>query len=334
MASEATGLRLSSLSPELAVSKIHSRIGSFGTIARVVMVIASLSVPVICHARSGAHTPTTRLTDENYTSQPLRSLLLWHLDGRSLLIGFVVAMAVCGFSYWMVRRSLRNGKPTKVRLPLLRLQPLAHWATQSDETRNELSRELHDSVGPLLTAMGLQLTTLRSSPKISSELNAQLQEVSQLNSEALRQIRDLAMGIRPALLTDVNLVAALDHQARQFSRHTGIASSVRADARLEGLPEEHRACIYRCVSEALTNCAKHSHSKNIHILVGLSEGSVTVQVEDDGVGIEKSRHRMGLGLIGMRERVSRLNGRFSLTSHHRGGTSIKFEIPVPRGVLA
>jgi signal transduction histidine kinase len=204
----------------------------------------------------------------------------------------------------------------------------------NDETRNEFSRELHDSVGPLLTAVGLQVNTLRSSPNISSELKEQLEEVSRLNAEAFRQVRDLAMGIRPALPTDINVVAALEHLVRQFSRRSGIAASVRADANLDHLPEEHRACIYRCISEALTNCAKHSQAKNIRILVALSEGSVTVQVEDDGVGIERSRHRMGLGLIGMRERVSRLKGRFSLGSRQRGGTSITLEIPAPRGVLA
>lgn len=334
MSSETTGLRLSSLSSELATSKIFRRTRLFRTLARTVLAVGSVSVPILCHASNGAHSLTASLRNEIYASQPFGSMMVWRLDDESLLFAFAIAITLGCVSFWMLRRSLRIGRPTKVGVPLLRVQQLAHRETRNDETRNDLSRELHDSVGPLLTAVGLQLTTLRSSPNLSSELNEQLQELSRLNSEALRHIRDLAMGIRPALLTDLNLVAALEHQARQFSRRTGITASVRADANLDHLPQEHRACIYRCVAEALTNCAKHSHASNIRILVGLLEGSLTVQVEDDGVGIERSRHRMGLGLIGMRERVSKLNGKLMVASRQHGGTSLTLEIPSPGGVLA
>jgi signal transduction histidine kinase len=229
-------------------------------------------------------------------------------------------------------QSLRQSKGTKGGLPLLRVHPIARWATH-DEERRELSRELHDSVGPLLTAVGLHLRTLRLSSPMPPELNTQLEEVSSLNAEALRMIRDLAMGIRPALLDDVNLAVALESQARQFSRRVGIAASVKADAALDHLPEDHRACIYRCVTEALTNCAKHSHAKNIRIVVSLSAESVSVQVEDDGIGIAPSRFRMGLGLLGMRERVSRLHGTLSIVPGPQGGTSITLEIPMSGSVL-
>ena len=334
MSSEATGLRLSSPSPELAASKIFSRKCLFRPVIRTVLAIASLTASLLCHAHNGVQSSTSKQVDTIHGLRLIASTMEWSLHGNSLLLALVVATILGCFAIWMFRRSFRNAKPTKISLPLLRVQSLSHWATRNDETRKEFSRELHDSVGPLLTAVGLQLSALQSSPNIPSALKEQLQEVNGLNSEALRQIRDLAMGIRPALLTDVNVVAALEHQVRQFSRCTGIAAFVRADADLDQLPEEHRACIYRCVSEALTNCAKHSRAKNIRILVGLSKESVTVQVEDDGVGIERSRNRMGLGLIGMRERVSKVNGKLMVASHRRGGTSLTLEIPTPGGVLA
>jgi signal transduction histidine kinase len=334
MSSEATGLSFSSLSPEFAVHKICKRIRSFGALAQAVLAIGSLSVPLLCHATTGSHSPAASVANGANPSRLLASMMVWRVDVNGFRLRIVAASALCCLLIWMLHRLHRTEKPTKVGLPVLRVHSPVPWTTRDDETRNELSRELHDSVGPLLTAMGLQLNALRSSPNISPEMGEQLGELNHLNAEALRHIRDLAMGIRPALLTDVNVVAALDYQAREFCRRTGIAASVSTDASVNQLPDEHRTCIYRCVAEALTNCAKHSRAKNIQISIGMSEGSVIVQVEDDGVGIEQNRHGMGLGLLGMRERVSQLGGRFTLASRQRSGTLITLEIPTPGGVLA
>ena len=143
------------------------------------------------------------------------------------------------------------------------------------------------------------------------------------------------MSLRPALLDDVSLIAALEWQARQLSRQAGIPFSLDASGNLEELPETHRTCIYRCVQEALTNCAKHSQATSIRITVYASAGSVNVTIEDDGIGfkLEKTSSK-GLGLLGMRERVAEVNGKLSVVSRQHGGTALSLEIPVPGSVTA
>jgi signal transduction histidine kinase len=223
---------------------------------------------------------------------------------------------------------------TKRHVLFLRRDPSPRfWRAQEDE-RKQLSRELHDSVGQALTAVGLQLRALRSTSLPLDEMRMRLDETCRLNAEALRQIRDLAMGLRPALLDDVSLVTALEWQARQFLRQSGILASVESSGVMEELPEAHRVCIYRCVQEALTNCAKHAHAKNIRIVICESAGVVKVTILDDGIGFDSSRSPQGLGLLGMRERVASVNGTLSVVSRDHSGTVLTLDIPVPQGVLA
>jgi signal transduction histidine kinase len=253
-----------------------------------------------------------------------------------------VALAVCaiallflGFLRFLLARVSRDRQvETKRRVwPLARESSPRFWRAQEDE-RKHLSRELHDSVGQTLTAVGLQLRALRSTPLSPEETRTLLDETCRLNAEALRQVRDLAMGLRPALLDDVSLVTALEWQARQFSRQSGISASLEAKGEMEELPETHRLCIYRCVQEALTNCAKHAHAKNIRIVIRASTDGVNVTIADDGIGFDSSRTLKGLGLLGMRERMACVNGSLSVTSRNHRGTALTLEIPVPRSVFA
>jgi len=218
-------------------------------------------------------------------------------------------------------------------LSVTREPSASFWGVHEDE-RKHLSRELHDSVGQLLTGVGLQLRALKSSSLPPQEMRNQLDEVCRMNAEALRQVRDLAMGLRPALLDDVSLVTALEWQVRQFSRQTGIEALLEANGEIEKLPEAHRTCIYRCVQEALTNCSKHAQAKNIRIVVRSSGGTVNVTIEDDGIGFDSGKSARGLGLLGMRERVAGVNGTLSVNSQAQRGTSVILDIPVPGGVLA
>ncbi|HST11741.1 MAG TPA: sensor histidine kinase [Terriglobales bacterium] len=217
--------------------------------------------------------------------------------------------------------------------PVVRDSSASFWRAQEDE-RKQLSRELHDSVGQLLTGVGLHLRALRSATPSSSEMRTQLDEACRLNAEALRQVRDLAMGLRPALLDDVSLITALEWQVRQFSRQTGISTSLEADREIGELSEAKRTCIYRCVLEALTNCAKHSQATNIRIVISGSRDAVRVTIEDDGIGFDTKQRAAGIGLLGMRERVADVRGILSVDSREVGGTALTLEIPVFGSVLA
>lgn len=252
-----------------------------------------------------------------------------------VLIASAFALVVLGAYRRVVERGRRPGPVlAKPRILSVTSEPAADFWRAQDEERKQISRELHDSVGQLLTANGLQLRALRSNRQLPAELREDLEETCRLNAEALRQVRDLAMGLRPALLDDVNLVATLEWQARQFFRQTGISAVVEACGDSEALPEAHRVCIYRCVQEALTNCAKHARASNVRILVSVSGKETSVVIEDDGIGLVESASARGLGLLGMRERVADIRGTFSIAPRNEGGTALTLHIPATGDALA
>lgn len=252
-----------------------------------------------------------------------------------VLLVSLIAVAFLGCCRRVIeKRQAVQQNAAKRRVLSVTREPSASLWRAHEEERKHLSRELHDSVGQLLTGVGLQLRALKSSPLPPEEMRNQLDEVCRMNAEALRHVRDLAMGLRPALLDDVSLVTAIEWQARQFSRQTGIDASLEASGEIEKLPEAHRTCIYRCVQEALTNCSKHAQAKSIRIGVRASGGTVNVTIEDDGIGFDFAKSARGLGLLGMRERVADVNGTLSVNSRAQRGTAVILEIPVPGGVLA
>ena len=210
------------------------------------------------------------------------------------------------------------------------LRRLSQRLVQAHEVeRRALSRELHDEVGQMMTALGIQLGNLdklRTSDEAAFRLR--LEEAKKLNADAMRDLRDLAMGLRPSMLDDLGLSAALEWQGREFSRHTGVPASVDVTGPLDDLSDAHRTCIYRVVQEALTNCARHANAKNVAVSVQTARENIVVVIRDDGIGFKKSPStRGGIGLLGIRERVQALDGKFHISSAPRKGTTVQVQLP-------
>jgi signal transduction histidine kinase len=168
------------------------------------------------------------------------------------------------------------------------------------------------------------LEEIRNSP--GEEFAARLQEAKQLAEQTLVSVRDLAMGLRPAMLDDLGLGPALEWQGREFSRRSGTPVEVQVDGVVDELPDSHRTCIFRIVQEALTNCARHAQAKSIRIVAHGGPGAVFLSVQDDGVGFAASEGR-GLGLIGIEERARELGGWVTLRSEPGKGTTLRVELP-------
>jgi signal transduction histidine kinase len=197
---------------------------------------------------------------------------------------------------------------------------------------------LHDEVGQLLTALRIELGNLDEAYRDESGKSAgeastsRLAETKSLAEEALRTVRDLAMGLRPAMLDELGLIPALEWQGREHSRRTGIPVSLEVDGRLDELPEEYRTCVYRVVQEALTNIAKHASARQILIGVTARNDGLSISVKDDGIGFDpRTRNRGGLGLLGMAERVKKLGGDLEVISHAGQGSSIMAKMPLKKG---
>jgi signal transduction histidine kinase len=201
--------------------------------------------------------------------------------------------------------------------------------------RKALSRELHDEVGQTMTALGIEIANLEKlrNAATAEAFRVRIEEAKKLNAEAMRAIRDLAMGLRPSMLDDLGLEPALQWQGREFSRHTGVPANVQVSGVLDDLSDAQRTSIYRLVQEALTNCARHAKAKNVLVSVQAKDNQVVVVIQDDGIGFEPAaRSRSGLGLLGIQERVQALDGSLKIASEANKGTVLRAEIPL--GVTA
>lgn len=204
---------------------------------------------------------------------------------------------------------------------------------QEDE-RTRLSRELHDEIGQTLTALRIEisraLAALRSQP---SAAEARLEEARLLAEKTVSTVRNISVLLRPSLLDDLGLEPALQWQAEDFSRRSGIRCTLASDGLDENLPDAHRTCVYRVVQEALTNCAKHSAATHVEIRIRQFESGLDLSVADNGKGFQTDLHgapmgKAGLGILGMRERVAGLGGELRLESAPGEGTQVSIRLPL------
>ncbi|MBX9603982.1 MAG: sensor histidine kinase [Bryobacteraceae bacterium] len=197
-----------------------------------------------------------------------------------------------------------------------------------EEERKSLSRELHDEVGQILTALRFELSNLEQSRGADGEFETHLREARRLNEQTLRSVRDMAMGLRPSMLDDLGLVPALQYQAREFTRRTNIPVDLQVSGDVEGLSDRHRTGLYRIAQEALTNCARHARARHVWMELAGGPDRVRMSIRDDGVGLTPGKARTGIGLIGIGERVHELGGLLDLKSEPGRGLEISIDIPV------
>jgi signal transduction histidine kinase len=194
--------------------------------------------------------------------------------------------------------------------------------------RRRLARELHDQTGQELTGilLGLKAVEEALDPEALARAIAAVREQV---VETLHDVRRLAVELRPKVLDDYGLVAALERLAQTVAEQTGLAFDLEAQLGDERLPSEIETALYRMVQEALTNVVKHGQAGRVSIILARSQGSVTAVVEDDGRGFETDRIYEGLGLDGMRERLALLGGRLKIESRPGAGTTLAGEVPLP-----
>jgi signal transduction histidine kinase len=260
--------------------------------------------------------------------------LAWMLSVVILLGVLVAAISVFRITRLENEREGQQARTARAEGELRRLSRELVRAQESE--RKSLSRELHDEVGQTLTALRMELANLeavRTSP--GEEFSTRLGEAKQLAEQTLASVRNLAMGLRPAMLDDLGLGPALEWQGREFSRRSGIPVNVQIDGDLEHLPETHGTSVFRIVQEALTNCARHSQAKSIRITVHGGPAAVRVSVQDDGVGLQSiDSTGRGLGLIGIEERARELGGLMTIDSQPGKGMTLHVEIPLSQEATA
>jgi signal transduction histidine kinase len=199
-----------------------------------------------------------------------------------------------------------------------------------ENERRRLSRELHDEVGQVLSAIVLGLGNLRAALHGDNKPEAfrQLQLVLDMTERNVSVVRNISLLLRPTMLDDLGLVPALRWLAREASRSGTMAVDVLVDSFLDDLPEEHRTCVFRVVQEAVRNASRHSGARQVRIYVKEEGDQIRLSVQDDGKGFAPSQEP-GLGILGMQERVVRLGGVLQVDSELGRGTIVSFSLPLP-----
>jgi signal transduction histidine kinase len=251
------------------------------------------------------------------------------LLGRTLLLGVVVALIAVYRLRALERRSDEQRRIAEGAEHQMRQLSQRLVALQEDE-RKSLSRELHDHVGQMLTALRMEIGRIaRSSIGGDVRVGAAVVECRRLVDEMVRTVRDLALGLRPSMLDDLGLQPALEWHVRDLTQRSGVDVDLQVTGDLDALPDRYRTCVYRAIQEALTNCMRHAHAHSVDVRVTRLDDRIRVVVQDDGVGLDSTRRHDGLGLRGIDERVKELDGTVSIEGAPGRGTTLSIDLPVP-----
>jgi signal transduction histidine kinase len=241
--------------------------------------------------------------------------LLW----QTVLLGLSVAAVV------VFRLRVLEGRSQRAEHQMRELSQ--QLVDTQEEERRHLSRELHDHVAQVLTGLRMELGRIE---RMSAAAAPAVAECRKLVDDMFLTVRNLALGLRPSMLDDCGLQAALEWQARDFMSRYAIAVELRMDGDFDSLPDKHRTCVFRVVQEAMTNCARHAQAKNIDIRLTAGGGQLRATVRDDGIGVDAARQASGLGLRGIDERVKELGGTMTISREPPPGTTLSVRLPLPR----
>ncbi|MCU0716677.1 MAG: sensor histidine kinase [Pirellula sp.] len=231
----------------------------------------------------------------------------------SCLLTLIVAPALW---FWMIRPIQQLAQS---RMLFLRRSMFAQEAE-----RQRLRQELHDGIGQSMTSILLRLRAIEESPK-SIELRSEISEIRKTGAEILVELRRLVSGLHPAVLDTLSLPQAIEKLAEDMrpSTKTMITTSIDQAVRDICFERSYATAVYRIVQEGLTNAIKHANASTVHIHLSHSERMLHVRVQDDGVGMNKSRslsQPFGNGLISIRERAMSVGGQAEVLSSENGTT--------------
>jgi signal transduction histidine kinase len=206
----------------------------------------------------------------------------------------------------------------------------AHLISVREEERAHIAREIHDELGQVLTGIKMEVGWLQKRIK-EPVLLEKCDSMAKLIDSTVQTVRKIATGLRPEMLDDMGLVAAVGWQAKEFQKRTGIRC--RAKLPVEAKYDlEISTCVFRIFQEILTNVARHARATRVDVELSVSEDRFNLEVVDNGVGIADSdlHGRKSLGLLGMQERAMLFGGEVGITGTPGQGTRVSVSIPIGR----
>jgi PAS domain S-box-containing protein len=206
----------------------------------------------------------------------------------------------------------------------------AHLESVREEERKNMAREIHDELGQILTALKIDLSSLTGESNEEQQLLVRkVKSMSELIDTAIETVKRLSLELRPSILDDLGIAAALEWQAEDFSRRTQIRCDFTSKPKDIVFDQDHSTAIFRIFQEALTNVARHSNASRVKAVLTKKTDTIVLTIEDNGKGIEENQiaDPKAFGIIGMRERAHFLGGEVRVNGAPGKGTSITVSIP-------
>ena len=227
--------------------------------------------------------------------------------------------------------SLRVEMAERQRVEQERIQLLTRLVLAQEDERRRIARELHDQLGQQLTALRLTLETLKAQSVERSDLRVQVETLEELARQLDEDVAFRVWELRPTVLQDLGLQAALTNYVRHWSKHFGIRAQLHTGQSTdERLTSETETMMYRLAQEALNNVAKHARADHVDVVLERSADHVSLIIEDNGVGFDASNAKTvgeGLGLIGMHERAGLVGADLQIESTPGRGTTVIVRAP-------
>lgn len=255
-------------------------------------------------------------------------------DANIVLIAvFSVTVVVLGlFAFFVVmmirnHRKIEAAQREKIRQMQLFSEKLQ--ATREEEQKR-IARELHDELGGTLTSIKYDLLWLQQHITMQGEVPQRFQAMRDLIDSTTKTVQRISAELRPKILDSLGLAAAIEWQAREFKKRTGIDVQFQQNTELPSINENTTTGVYRIVQEALTNVARHSKATNVEITMQLQDSTLRVEIADNGKGFDKTllAHPESLGLLSMQERARIIGGTVKITGNPGEGTRVSLDTPL------
>ena len=244
--------------------------------------------------------------------------------------------------YWFLAATLAAIVATSLYLIRSNRLLFARLATLSDERRElaqtliatrestlrEISRELHDEFGQILTAIGSMLGRAGKHAPEGSTLRADLREIGEVAQTALDNVRGLSQTLHPSILEELGLASTIDWYLSTVEKQLGIHVALETRGTSRQVDSTRAIHVYRVLQEALSNVARHSGTDCAVVRLGFEPDRLEMDVEDHGKGINPDTARRGLGLVAMRERAAIVGGTIDFLTPSQGGTLVRFSMPL------
>ena len=228
------------------------------------------------------------------------------------------------------RQLLEQSQHMQEQLRLLSRQLLS----VQEEERKKISRELHDEIAQTLTGINIRLAALKIEATVNTKgLQEKISSTQRLVEKSVDIVHRFARELRPAVLDDLGLIPALHSFLKSFTTRTGVRAGLTAFAAVERLDTAKRTVLFRVTQEALSNVARHAQASRVEVSIQKLPDCICMKIKDDGksFNVERTLHANGgkrLGLLGMRERLEMVGGKFGVESSPGKGTTVQAQIPL------